>query len=357
MSLPRLTPFVFAAAALISAADGPTFQVKASLVKADVYVYDKESHSSIVDLAADDFVVHDGDDRRDITHFGNETAPLDLVFLVDVSGSVRDVLPKVSEAVVDALSVLDEHDRAAVMAFSKKTVLTQPLTADAPAVAEGIRAATAIQIGLDTDINQAVWSAADYLYDSRGNARRAVLVISDNMQETRVADSLVDEQLSVAGVVVDGFLLRGAIPLPRITHPGILRFARNTGGEILEGNQPASRLAEMIRRIKFRYSIHFRPVETQASAPRKIHIELAAPARAKYPHAELKFRRIYFPQGQHRPKIQLPSGQTLALAVSRRDRGIMAFSAWRDPCTSIPWIRPDHIAALVLSCSSDGFRP
>jgi hypothetical protein len=296
----------------VFAADRPTFQAKASLVKADVYAYDRKSGAAIPDLTADDFRVFDGDEPREIVHFGTEAAPLDLVFLLDVSGSVRDVLSRVAESAVDALSVLDEQDRAAVMAFSKKTVLTQSLTSDHQAVAQGVRAATSIQIGLDTDINQAVWTAADYLHGSRGNARRAVLILTDNMQETHVPDALVDEQLSEAGVVLGGFLLRGPIALPRITHPGILGFARNTGGEIMEGSQPAARLAEMIRRIKVRYSIHFRPVETDSADGRKIRIELAPGARAKHPNAAVRSRRVYFPQGQHRPRPQIPAGQTIA---------------------------------------------
>jgi hypothetical protein len=300
-------------AAFAFAADPPTFHSKVSLVKADVYVYDRRSGAAILDLSADDFRVFDGNEPRTITNFGNEAVPLDLVFLLDVSGSVRETLSKVSDSAVAALSVLDEHDRASVMAFSKKTVLTQSLTNDAHAVARGIRAATSIQIGLDTDINQAVWTASDYLHDSRGDARRAVLILTDNMQETHVPDSLVDEQLADGGVILSGFLLRGPITLPHVTRPGILGFARNTGGEIIEGNQPAARLAEMIRRIKLHYSIHFRPVETGSAKPRNIRIELGPSARARHPKAAIRSRRIYYPQGHHRPRPQIPDSHTIAL--------------------------------------------
>jgi hypothetical protein len=122
------------------------------------------------------------------------------------------------------------------------------------------------------------------------------------MQQTRVPDSLVNEQLSHAGAVLDGLLFRGAVGLPHITHAGILGFARNTGGEVIEGSHPADRIGDLIRRIKLRYTIHFRPVETKSPRPRRIRIELTPAARGRYPDALVRARRIYFPFAEYRPK-------------------------------------------------------
>ena len=138
------------------------------------------------------------------------------------------------------------------------------------------------------------------------------------MQDTRIPDSLVDEQLSAAGAVLDGLLVRGPLALPHMTHPGILGVARNSGGEVVEGNHPAGRLAEMIRRIKFRYGIHFRPFDTQSPRARKIHIDLSAEARRRYPNAVIRARRIYFPLATYRPKPDIPPGQKIAANRSAR---------------------------------------
>jgi hypothetical protein len=69
----------------------------------------------------------------------------------------------------------------------------------------------------------------------------------------------------------------------------------------------------MIRRIKFRYSIHFRPVETKSPQPRKIHIELSAEARRRYPNAVVRARRIYFPLATYKPKTEILPGQKIAV--------------------------------------------
>jgi VWFA-related protein len=294
------------------AAGSQTFATSVRLVAVDASVFDRQTHAPILDLQASDFEIRDEEQPREIVSFGNESGPVDLVFLLDVSGSVREILPQVARESVGALSVLQEGDRSAVMAFSKTTVLTQALSGDASATAEGIRTATRIQIGLDTDINQAVWAAADYLHNKGGSGRRAVLVLTDNMQDTHVPDALVDEQLSEAGAVVDGLLLRSLVKMPHVTHPGILGFARNTGGEVIEATHPDAQLAEMIRRIKFRYSIHFRAAETESGQRRKIRVGLTVEARRRYPNAMIRARRFYFPQGKYRPKPVVPVGHTIA---------------------------------------------
>jgi hypothetical protein len=299
----RLAAAASVVGVLAFAADGPTFRATLSLVKADAFVYDRHTHEPILDLEASDFRVFDEDQPRDIAYFGPDAGPLDLVLLLDVSGSVLETLPRVAEAASNALSVLQPGDRAAVMAFSKRTVMTQALTADADAVAEGIRATTRLRIGLDTDINQAVCAAAAYLREEHSLSRRAILILTDNSQETRIPDSFVDEEISVAGAVLDGFLLRSPIPVPRVTHPGILGFARNSGGEVIEGSRPAARLAEMIRRIKFRYSLHFHPADAASERPRRIRVELTPDALRRHPGAVVRARRLYFP----RPTSRTPS--------------------------------------------------
>src|ERR671929_1863033 len=98
---------------------------------------------------------------------------------------------------------------------------------------------------------------------------------------TQVPDSLVEEQLFEADTVLDGLIVRGRVALPHISHPGVRRFAAKTGGEVIEGNRPGTRLAELIAHMKARYSIHFRPVEVTSERARRIHVELTPDARRR----------------------------------------------------------------------------
>src|SRR5215472_11774299 len=203
----RVFAVFIALGSLAKTADVATFHTTVSLVKAEAYVYDRQTRAPILDLRVSDFRILDEDQSRDIVFFEDESGPVDLLLLLDISGSVREILPQVADSAAGALSALREGDRSGVMAFTKTTAVTQSLTGDLKQVARGIRDAMALRIGNDTDINQALWSAADFLHGSGGTARRAILVITDNIQETRVPDSLVDEQLSEAGAVLDGLLL------------------------------------------------------------------------------------------------------------------------------------------------------
>ncbi|HJT88804.1 MAG TPA: VWA domain-containing protein [Bryobacteraceae bacterium] len=299
-------------AALLAAAESPVFRGDVTLVKVEAQVYDRSTRALIRNLQAADFQISDGGQPREIAYFAHDTGPLDLLLLLDVSGTMQEVLPNLAAQAREALGHLGTKDRVAIMAFGKYHTLTQPFTGDFDAAAQGLRHIFDVQVGLDTDINQAVWGAADYLRRSGGTARRAVLVLTDNIQESRVPDSLVDEQLFAADAVLDGLLVRGHFPVPHLVHSGVLRFALKTGGEVIEGPQPGARLGEMVERIKARYSIYFRPAEAASGQERKIQVTLTPEARKRYPHAVVRARKSYFPKPDSRTQPEVGKGQRVS---------------------------------------------
>ena len=100
------------------------FRSETTLVKVEAHVYDRITGQPIRHLQAADFEIHDEDQPREIVYFGSEAAPLDLVLLFDVSGSMRELLPNVAEQAAGALSQLRPGDRVAVMAFAKAWAIT-----------------------------------------------------------------------------------------------------------------------------------------------------------------------------------------------------------------------------------------
>ncbi len=294
------------------AADGPAFRSDVTLVNVPASVYDRKTGAAIRDLQASDFVIYDNGDPRPIAYFDDDSGPLDLVLLLDVSGTMREVIPELAERATEALAYLQPDDRAAVMAFGKRNTIVQPLTGDFAEVVEGIRAVPSVRVGLDTDINQAIWAAADYLHRAAGRSRRGILILTDNMQLTHVPDGFVEEQLFEADAVLDGLLIRGRVALPHITHSGVLRFAQKTGGEVIEGNHPAARLSEIIQRIKSRYCLHFRPAATPSRQARRIHVELTPEARRRYPDAIVRARGRYFPHSNYMPKTEIPESRRVS---------------------------------------------
>jgi VWFA-related protein len=281
-------------AAFYASGGTPEFRAGITLVKAETTVCDKHTKTPIRGLAREDFLVFDGGQARPIEHFGTDSGPLDLLLLLDVSGSMREELPRVAVAAHTALQTLNAGDRAGVMAFGARYALTEPLTSDFDAVKSGILRMFIARVGEDTDISQAVRGAAQYMAASAGPAKRAILIMTDNMQETPIPDDEVERALFDADAVLDAVVIRGLLPMPHVVHPGVLRFAPNTGGEVIEGNHPGPLVAEMIERIRSRYSIHFRPVATESSRPRRIRVELSPAARRKYPNAVVRARGSYY---------------------------------------------------------------
>lgn len=285
----------FVAALGVRAAESPDFHSDVRLVKVETYVYDKVTKAPISGLKQSDFAIFDGDEQRPIAWFSSDSGPLDLMLLLDVSGSMRQALPRVAVQADIALKTLRDRDRAGVIAFGAHCEITQDLTGDFDAVTKGILRTFLARVGGDTDISTAIRGAAKYMAGYGGTSKRGILIVTDNEQVTTVPDEEVEKALFDADTVLDAVIVHGGLPMPHLVHPGVLRFVPKTGGEVVEGNHPDELIAEMIERIRARYSIHFQPVKTDSKAARRIRVELTAAAMAKYPNAAIRARKSYFP--------------------------------------------------------------
>ncbi len=279
------------------ASDSPSYRSDVTLVRAEARVYQAGTGSLIPDLKAADFVLRDGETRREIVYFTHDEEPLDLILLLDVSGTMLEMLPEVAAKAGAALRELHAGDRVAVEIFGKASLITQPFTEDFHAVERGLRELMSPRVGLDTDINSAVLFAARYARSQRRQARRAILAITDNMQASLTPSGTVDRELFEAGAVLDGIVLTARVRLPSFVsgRGGVYRFAEKTGGEVLEGTHPADKLRDIIQRIRARYSLYFRPVEAVGAKPHRIHIDLSPQARRRYPKAVVRGRTEYHP--------------------------------------------------------------
>ena len=156
-----ILPFVLTT--VIHAAGTSVFRGEITLVKVEARVYDRVTSQPIRNLQSSDFAVCDEDQPRDIVYFGADSSPLDVLLLLDVSGSMRELLPSIAAQAVDALGRLRPDDRVGVMAFAKSWTLLTPFSADFRAAAQGISRAMYAQVGTDTDISKAVVAGALHL--------------------------------------------------------------------------------------------------------------------------------------------------------------------------------------------------
>lgn len=262
--------------------------------------------SIISDLTRSDFEVLDDGALQPIAYFDHESEPLDLLLLLDVSGSMRRSLMELAATARAALRPLGRRDRVAVMLFARGSAVRQLFTEDFGLVESEIANAVKPQdLGGGTAINAAVLAAAQYIGRQPATARRAVLIVTDNLSlNYRVPDEEVIHALYAADATLDGILIgkqkrpvalrAGTYVNPDFTPSDIFKLAEQTGGEAVEARQAADSFQPMIERIRLRYRLQYQAPPSAEGAFHRVEVRLTAEARKRYPRALLRARAGYY---------------------------------------------------------------
>ena len=202
-----------------------TLRVDVNLVQVDAVVRDRAG-KPMNNLRQDDFrIFEDGVEQR-IQFFSRDSLPLAVAIVLDRSGSVAPLMGQVQSAAFQALQLLKPGDQVALFSFASKVELLEELTSERQRVANRIGGITA---GGGTAIVDGVSEALRYLDTVAPDKRRAVILISDNVEgnsHTRVDDALtfaLESEAVVYSVKVgagNGGLFSGpgipGLPMPRI---------------------------------------------------------------------------------------------------------------------------------------------
>jgi VWFA-related protein len=282
----------------------PLFRAGVSLVRVDVQVTGR-SGKAIADFWKEDFRILDGGQPVEIGYFARESEPLDLLLLLDVSGSMTRALQEMAVSARAALAQLRAGDRVGVMLFARRTAVALDLSADFGAAREEVRQAAGDKsLGAGTLLNDAVIAAAGYLGKQARKGRRAILIVTDNQGLSyQVRDEDVIHELLAADTVLNGIVVaHGRRPGPdkpgRYTNPDftpfdVYKLAAQSGGEVSDGLKVGDAFAQMIERIRSRYAIHYTPPQAEPGTFRRIQVELAADARRRHGDAMIRARSGY----------------------------------------------------------------
>ncbi len=286
-------------------------------MRADVQVTQKERIVS--GLSKTDFLLLDEGRPAEITEFGLESDPLDVMLLLDVSGSMTAYLYEVSRAAGVALEQLEPTDRVGVMIFSKDAKQLNELTSERADVVATLRSLTRLPgMGAGTAINASILTAVEAFradaaqkgYDAR--RRRAILIMTDNwglnykMPDRVILRALHEQSISLHAIVV------GRVQKPKgkwgeepdddlaeqidFSPANVYRLARDTGGDVFNDLKKDRGLAEILNRIRNRYSLYFKPAQaTREGVFRKITVSLTGQAARNHKNAEVRARAGYYP--------------------------------------------------------------
>jgi VWFA-related protein len=346
------------------------FRSDVSLVRVDAQVVDRNNRA-ITGLRADDFILKEEGQPREIRNFAREDMPVDILLLLDVSGSMRPHIERVASASRQALTVLGPEDRVGIMVFDRGTRLRLPFRSNRTEVERGLSIVLQEEtFDGGTDITNGLHEAARYVSrEGRRDARRAIVILTDDQTERDRDDRGVAQALNRADAILSALLAPDAagsgrvrvgsgggglpsdplggiifgrrgpwggrrmpgpvISAPRTRSAGTAEIARASGGDSLRVDE-ASALETSLTRIRQRYALHFNlPEGAQPNQERNIEVELASAARRRYPDAEVRFRRVYLapasgsPAPQSEPPVQISNAPELKRrpAVDRSSGG------------------------------------
>ena len=311
------------ASALCFAEDEVVFRSDTTLVRLDVQVLDT-GRRAITGLEKEAFHLRENGKAVAIKSFAAEAMAIDVLFLIDVSGSMRPHVERMAQAAHRALPGLRSQDRVAIMVFDRLARVRMPFRAAREGAREFDNLLRGESFDGGTDITRAVLAAARTMQQqARKDARRAIVMLTDDQTEFDRNDELVVRSLHSADAVMSvllvpamvpfrgggggggGFPRRGGVIIhgPQIGGPrvgnartrsaGSAEIARESGGDSMRADD-AGALDETLERIRQRYALFFSlPAGVHAGEHRSLEVSLDETLRRRYPEASLRYRRTY----------------------------------------------------------------
>lgn len=286
--------------------DLAVFRTGVTLIKVDIQVTGRNGRP-IPDLTQQDFGVFDNDKPQPISYFGREAEPLDLLLLLDISGSMRRSLEEVAAGTRAALAQLHSGDRVALMLFARRAEVIQPFMESFTGMQSKILDSIYKQnLGSGTLINESLIEAANYMKRQPVKGRRSILVVTDNEGlNYRSPNETVVRAMYSADTVLNALVVRkGARPPavrpnrytnPDFEAPDVYKVSEQTGGEAVEGlGKVNETFQKMIERVRSRYFVQYPAPEAEPGTFRRVRVELTPAARRKHPEAVIRARSGYY---------------------------------------------------------------
>jgi VWFA-related protein len=273
-------------------------RIETRLVNLNVKAIDRGGRP-LIDLKPEDFKVYEDGSEQEITHFRPVNAPVNLIMLLDLSGSTKSKRKAMQEAAYRFIDALPAQDNIAIVAFTRQY---RPLTGFTNDKAKLKSVLPEIKdISGDTAFYDSMWKALDQL-DQVRDARKAIIVLTDGEDDSlessdptdhtfeQLLDRASEEDATIYPIYFSpsnhhdklGLLFGGGNLMGndkrRIARRQLNDLAAQTGGEIFSA-QRAEDLQEAYRRVAVElhtlYSIAYSPDKLQHNGEfRKVSVKV-----------------------------------------------------------------------------------
>ncbi|HLO00043.1 MAG TPA: VWA domain-containing protein [Pyrinomonadaceae bacterium] len=160
--------------------EGDVIRVDSQLVTLNMSVIDRETNRGVVGLTQSDFKLFENGTEQKILQFDSSAAPFDLLLVIDLSGSTRDVLKLIRAAAQRFVTAARPSDRIGVITFAGQAAVVSPLTLDRQVLNQRISVMdtaagdTKLYDAMDVAISRS-------LRDGRNARRTAIILMSDGL--------------------------------------------------------------------------------------------------------------------------------------------------------------------------------
>jgi Ca-activated chloride channel family protein len=211
----------------------------------------------VTGLPRNAFRVFEDGRAQTITHFASENVALDLVLAVDISGSMRDSMPKMKTAVKEFLTAVSSQDRVTLLGFND-TIF--PLARKATDPDQRVMAVDRLACWGNTALYDVIVTGINLL--GRETGRKAMVVFTDGEDmgsHTSLSD--VERRLEASGVTLyvigQGRALKMDVLKERMN-----RLAHSTGGRAVVTEQIddlRGAFTELLDELSHQYLLGYTP--------------------------------------------------------------------------------------------------
>jgi Ca-activated chloride channel family protein len=241
---------------------GPTFKSGTQVVSLFVTVADAQKRL-IPGLAKEDFDVFDNEKSQPIVYFDNSIRPINVVVMLDTSGSMTLTIDLLKQAAEQFLIRLLPDDRARVGAFNDKIQINAKWSGDRDQLVTDVKD---LDYGNGTRLWDAVGAALDELKAIDG--RRVVLVFTDGDDtSSRIGLGTVIEraradEVMIYAIGLESDYFNGQMRVRSKPDGGLRKIADETGGgyfELKKTSDLAPTFTKVAQELHSQYVIGFTP--------------------------------------------------------------------------------------------------
>lgn len=284
-------------------AQAPSFSVSAQYIKVPVTVFDSEG-KLLTDLRRENFTLRDEGQVRSIDNFLSDQAPVNVLLMLDSSGSLREELEEIKLAALGFARAFTRKDRIAIIGFSDQIEIRQDWTNRIKPIRKTLKK---LKRGYRTALYDALQQAVDGQF--RGTTgRRVIILLTDGLDNE--SSSVYEELLPrlIASDLTLYIVSRTRLLKPRVRETVRVQFlshvmkkflrdegedgdyvevyfrqkeaamknlAESTGGRVLFPERLEdlrSSYAQVAHELKHRYLLTFRPPVTSSLPFRRIEV-------------------------------------------------------------------------------------